>query len=234
MKKFLNQTGKPLIILSAVMAGSCTSSPPPPPPQPTFSVHFNTPIDLVQYRASFPAANPSGAHTRSRLSTECPNCWTNVRIEAYASAKNWGAENFPNTPGGVYPIGTITNLGNFPTVMYSLKPSTEADYRILITNENGVPGWAIVESSKIALFGAVTVKAKGKLKGCHHAKKPKSEADFRNCDYEGSARSPMNLASTSGLDIIARFMSNERKKSMTLEDPGWISCTEGCCTLSME
>lgn len=231
------QKAKRTLVWSAVIAsvalaiGCQPSHQPNVAARPTFNVQIGTTIDLNAYRASIPGPPESG-HARSRLGQGCGNCWTNVKISAYNWAKNWGAANFPANSGDMYPIGHIVNMGPVTTDMYGLKTNAHAEYDIYITNDAGAAAWQIIEVPNAAT-GMLTVRAKGKLHSCGHRPKPKSEADFRACDYGASARGPIRLAGESGFEhLLARLLSNSAKPPQVLEDPGWISCTEGCCTLT--
>jgi hypothetical protein len=217
--------------LTVLFSACAPSHPPAVAAAPTFHVQIGTTIDLNAYRASLPAPGQNG-HTRSRLGEGCGNCWTTVSISAYSWAKNYGAANFPANPGDMYPIGHIVNSGPVTTDMYSLKTNAYAEYDIYITNDAGAAAWQIIEVPNAAT-GQLSIRSKGKLHSCGHSAKPKSEADFRNCDYGPQTKGEIRLAGESGLEeLVARLLSRRGPAFMVGEDPGWISCTEGCCTLS--
>jgi hypothetical protein len=219
-------------IASVVVAGGCSPNPSPAPVSPAFNVQVGTNIDLNAYRASLPTPPRTSGHTHARLGAGCGNCWTNVSIQAYSWAKNYGAAHFPTNPGDMYPLGHIVNMGPVTTDMYSLKTNAYAEYDIYVTNDAGAAAWEIIEVPN-APFGRLTVRSKGKLHSCGHTPKSSSEADFRNCDYSAT-KSAIQLAGASGLEeLVARLLSRKPNAVTVGEDPGWISCTEGCCILTV-
>lgn len=208
-----------------------SSSAPPAPAQ--WNLPLNTTIDLNAYRASLTPSRGPG-HTRSRLGHNCGNCWADVTIQAYSWTKSWGVSHFPANVGDSYPIGHLSNADAVTTEMYSLKPNTIAEYDIYIFNDGGVPSWKIVEVP-VGRTGQITEVTRGKYRECTgHGPKPSSDADFRNCDYEkiAAVQAPVRLANAKGIDaLVERVMSRFSKFPPADEDPGWLTCTEGCCTM---
>lgn len=187
--------------------------------------------DLNAYRAALPAFPKANGHTRSRLAKGCDNCWTDVTIIAADTARFFGPGH-PPAQGDSVPVVFITNIGSRETVMYDLKPSSVANYVVYVINESGDIKWILAEVPSSAT-GSLQVRMKGGMHGCTHSKRPKSEADFRDCDYDLTLKGELRLAAESGVEgIIARFRNTTAM--MVGEDPGWVACTDGCCTLQQQ
>lgn len=225
------KTALGIAFLAGVLGCSGSNAPAGAPPSARPTLVVNTTTDLDAYRARRPVAT-GGSHTRSRLAAGCNNCWTNVTITSYDWARFYGSDNFPNPGDQPVLVGHIRNNGTLKTVMYNLEPSTVAEYDVYIVNENGAPGWALLEVPT-GPSGQLKFTGNGKFAACAgHPTKPKnSTSDFRNCDYGARQSQPLNLASVSGWE---QLISRALKKAMpaSLEDPGWFSCSDGCCTLS--
>lgn len=127
-----------------------------------------------------------------------------------------------------YIMGMISNQGQFEdstTEIPGTPPhTTAAEYYIVV--------WKSPIQSADMSLAIVSYDAQGKmnpdleihdlpkpLKPCNHAKKPKAEADFRDCSWTpviGNTNDSLNAA--------------KRKFTSTDVATPWFSCSEGCCT----
>lgn len=190
-------------------------------------------IDLTAYRASLPTFPNGNGHTRSRLGKGCGNCWTDVTIIASDTARHFGPGS-PPSAGDSIPVAFIRNIGTTETVMYSIKPSTQADYVVYVINSSGNAKWILVEVPT-GTTGQLKIKHRGELHGCGHPMVRRSEADFRDCDYNitrtDSDAKLLFASRSSWQGPLANFMA--KTSLIVTEDPGWISCSDGCCTMQL-
>lgn len=238
MKRFPYLVARIAIVAAGCMAlHACTPAQAPEPASAPAKarqdLRLGSSINLDEYRdnRAFP---PAGAHTRSRLAKGCTNCWTDVVIQAYAWSRFYGSDNFPAIGDDSILVGHIKNIGTRETEMYNLKPSTLAEYDVYVTNNAGAPGWVIIEVPN-GPIGVLVAKGHGKFNACvgHPGHPAKSYADFRNCDYGAFRGGALKLASLAGWEeLIARALG-KRNGEFAVEDPGWFSCSDGCCTLAI-
>lgn len=187
----------------------------------------NSVVDLEAYRQSFNRWEKRGGNTRTR---SAGSGTTDVTIEAYPWAHASGPKHVPPA-GRALLVGHLVNHGTLTTTMYSLKPGSVAEYFLFATNVNGEAGWEMREVSNEA-SGTMPVRARGMYVGCGHPPAKSSEADFKSC-ANAAMKHDLKLASSMGfVGIIQEWMSSNARKSAFLDDPAWISCDAGCCTLN--
>ena len=226
--------------VAALMSGCQPMSNPAPLTAHSFALpNTTTATDLVAYRAQLATFTRVGGHSRVRLaaSGSCPSpCGTVVTIEAY----DWTKDVPPNglSQGMSVPVAHITNNGPYTTEMYSLKTSDIAEYEVYATSNSSNPGITdfTIEEVPATRFGIIKTHVKGSYNSCHHNPAQASEADFRPCDlpHASLTRSILNLASSENWEaLVARAMTGFITSFHNVtEDPGWLSCTAGCCTLN--
>ncbi len=200
-------------------------------PQASFSLPGSTEdVDLAAYRQSFNKWPRVGGHRRTR---NAGSTTTEVTISAYPWAHASGPRHVPPA-GRSLLVGHLVNNGDETTTMYSLKPGSEAEYFLFITNVNGEAGWEMREVSNEA-SGPMPVRASGMYVSCNHGPAKSSEADFKSCAgaASASATSELRLASSFGfVGMIQEWFASRSTKTAFFDDPAWISCDAGCCTLS--
>lgn len=178
---------------------------------------------------------PRAGWLRPRLAKGCgSNCTVNVWIGAYAGAQSADSANPPEKP---LKIARIINTGAQETVMYNLKPYTQAEYDLVFQRDSdGRPQMVLVEIDR-ATTTRSTFK-KGGINNCHHARATFADADFWDCSHPRPSLPVIARASLVPVDILAQAIGSfvgELKKiagkpMYSSEDPIWFSCTSGCCT----
>lgn len=178
---------------------------------------------------------PRAGWLRPRLAKGCgSDCTVNVWIGAYAGAQSADSANPPETP---LKIARIINTGAQETVMYNLKPYTQAEYDLVFQRDSdGRPQMILVEIDR-ATTTRSTFK-KGGINNCHHARATFADADFWDCSRPRPALPVLARASLLPVDILVpavrSFVGELRKMAgkpeYDSEDPIWFSCTSGCCT----
>lgn len=113
--------------------------------------------------------------------------------------------------------------------MYGLRPGFE--YFLFATNVGGETGWEMREVGP-GSSGTMPIRARGMYTSCNHPPASKSEADFRECTAESSKASEVKVASSAGMSAAILEWIAARSKQGFLDDPAWISCDGGCCTLN--
>jgi hypothetical protein len=184
-----------------------------------------------------PLGAPVAGWLRPRLAKGCgSNCLVNVWIGAYSGAQRADSANPPARP---MKIAHIINTGTHETIMYDLKPFTQAEYDLVFQRDAaGQPELELVEIPRIT--GTLSINKKGKIKNCHHAPATFADADFWDCAPPRPIIPVVAEASLFPFGILARatrsFVGELTKTSHSLmyppEDPIWFSCTSGCCTAS--
>ena len=134
---------------------------------------------------------------------------TSVRIDATPDSRFVG----PKTAdaNGVI-VARIKNNGAFQATMYGFKPGPFEYYFIVYGNKTGSATWSLEEVNTSAGFSHTSI-ATGTMKGCGHAPAKASKASFQSCDHSSSA-----------------IGSSLREGG---DQPGWVSCSEGCCTFGI-
>ena len=195
--------------------------------------HRDSVVNLVALRARIDALPMGAGHTRMRIAstTACSNCGTAVEIVAYAGAMGVGPNRPPSAPQAV---ARMTNIGPYPTQMYSMKTSAEAYYIVIAQADSaGRTEFVVAEVPTTGATGLVRRVAKGGYRGCGHGPPKKNVADFRSCTFSSSLpEGILRLASQSGFEgMIGRALMRASAAMAISEDPGWVSCIDGCCLL---
>ena len=160
-----------------------------------------------------------------RRGLNCNGCMVPVDIAPVEGEETFDPSDPPAAPRAV---AHVVNKGAVATEMYGLQPDAD-DYFVVARDSLGKAMWSIVSIPKQA-HGTVTVfKGRG-VQGCHHKKADKPAAAFQTCDgaqhaSEGGRPSLMQLASR-GVDWLIGTVLR-----INAEDPAWIACTDGCCTM---
>lgn len=217
----------------------CAPNPAPVDQAPAVQYGFVMPppgtlTDLNAYRSRRPPVPAKSERTRSRLAKNCANCWTDVTIRPYDKSDLYGPhDNKPPVTSWV-PVAHIVNAGPSNTVRYDLEANTSADYDVYLANEAGVVLYKIVRVP-VGASGELTVVESGLYLACGHEKKPKAEADFRSCKYDGvritEGPALLRLASADSRGGIGSGLFDLKFPRAAAEDPGWLACTSGCCTM---
>ena len=177
------------------------------------------------------AGAPGAGWVRPRLSNKCDTCHVNVWIGAYSGAQSADSAHPPATP---LKIARIINTGLSETVMYNLKPYTQAEYDLVFRQGSiGRPQLVLVEIPRD--HGMPIAYKKGMINNCHHAPASFADADFWDCRARPTL--PMvTRASLFPVDFLAQGMRSLigglTKTGGSQEDPIWFSCTSGCCTVN--
>lgn len=227
------------VVLGTVVLGGCGTQTNPgnmtvltAPPGAVFTLPGpTTSVNLVNYKAAFNAWQRQGGHTRIRVSdqTVCDKCGTAVTIEAYPWASAYGPNHVPPAGRQVL-VGYLVNEGPYATRMYSLKGNHDADYFLFATNVGGQIGWEMRELGA-GTTGPMPIRSQGMYTSCGHGPPSRNEADFRRCKYESRRDSGILTLATSTSSWKDLVTSALRRLVPLDEDPAWISCTGGCCTL---
>lgn len=192
-----------------------------------------TQVNLGNYRTTFNSWQRQGGHTRVRIASAlvCPKCGTAVTIEAYAWANGYGPNRVPPVGKQVL-VGYLKNTGPYATEMYSLKGNGDAEYYLFATNVGGLIGWEMREVGP-GTTGTMPINSHGMYTSCGHGRPTRNEADFRRCNYESKrVDGVISLASADGWkDLVARALRAVKAPPLD-EDPAWLSCTGGCCTIN--
>lgn len=176
---------------------------------------------------------PRAGWLRPRLAKGCgSDCTVNVWIGAYPGAQSADSANPPAKP---QKIARIINTGAHETVMYDLKPFTQAEYDLVFQRDSvGQPLLVLVEISRITAMHIAFKK--GKINNCHHTPTTFADADFWDCSHPRPSLPVIARASLVPVDILGQavrsFLGALRKTTdqPSDEDPIWFSCTSGCCT----
>ena len=158
----------------------------------------------------------SGSHVRSRKDTNGGR--VAVTLTALPSVIT---VNPHKAPAQRMQIATLTNAGPGVEALLRLKPSSVAHYEIYVLptmdTKHNAPRWEIVEVTKTATRVMMT----GYVNDCQHNASPSvPDIDFHTCAHH-----------------IANSGDRKRRHAQRdttdrgPNDPPWISCTTGCCTL---
>jgi outer membrane murein-binding lipoprotein Lpp len=140
-------------------------------------------------------------------------------------------------------VAWIENQSNDTTTENPVfKPKDEAQYLVRVYRDSVNPEakYQIIEVPSDA-HGTVSVIKSGVLIGCHHPLPSHPDADFKSCDSVhtpfgvAANRTPFGFAkmSSGGPSLRAvSFVRSLMSSVVVLEDPTWIPCNAGCCTLS--
>jgi hypothetical protein len=196
--------------------------------------------DLDSFRTQLDGFYRGPIHTHTRRAV-CPGtrgCVAQVTIQAVGRSKDINPGIGPR-PGRI--VAHILNLDpNHTTEMYSLKPSTQAEYYLYIdAAPSGVARWNILEVPT-GRSGTVRRDIQDSVVQCpansEHGAPPYSDVDFARC---GEHRYPITYkgAGILGNGAIERLFSTIASRFYTaapapsaLESTKWYWCDRGCCT----
>lgn len=198
-------------------------------------------VNLDSLRSQIDALPFSGAgHTRKRKMQGAP-VGISVKIRPVGDSYMIDSASGPVTPTIVAWIEN-QNLAS-TTENPVFKPKNQAQYLVQVYREVANPEakYQIIEVPS-GLRGTVTVIKSGVLIPCRHAPKPHPDVDFRACDgvhepfAAAPSRTPFTYAQMSTGSQSRRAVSYLRSffinSLLVAEDPTWIACNAGCCTLN--
>ena len=221
-------------VAGLVLAG-CTKKVENTPDTATVQANFNGDSLRNQIQA-LPFSGPG--HTRKRKMQGQP---VGVRVKIRPVGDSWMID---SAVGPAIPtiVAWIENQSHDTTTENPVfKPKDEAQYLVQVYRDSVNPEakYQIIEVPSDA-HGTVSVIKSGVLIGCHHGPKPHPDADFKSCDgvhtpFGVAANpTPFSFANMSGgpsLRVVS-FVRSLLSSVAVLEDPTWIPCNAGCCTLS--
>jgi hypothetical protein len=136
-------------------------------------------------------------------------------------------------------IARLSNAGPARDNFFGMQPSGKATYRLYATPRfdaaHGAAMWKLVEVD--GATGALTTVREGWFHDCQHNRVPtRADADFFPCTPHplGSKFAKFKKAGMfTGFfsDRILAMMFPADTTDRDPNDPPWISCTTGCCTL---
>jgi len=207
----------------------------------TMTVPIGADVDLESLRAQIEALPFSGyGWTRKRKMLDHA-VGVSVKIRPVGDSYLIDSASGPATPTIVAWIENQNLVSSAQNPEF--KPKNQAQYLVQIYREavNPEAKYQIIEVPS-GLRGTVTVIKSGILLPCWHAPKPHPDADFRSCD---GIHTPFGVASnptpfsyaqmwTGGQSAraVSLLQSFFTSSFPVLEDPTWIACNAGCCTLS--
>jgi hypothetical protein len=183
-------------------------------------------------------ATLAGGRTRKRKVEGC-DCGVDVNIKPVGNVHLINPANGPERPQYV---ARIYNTDRNQTTEYPrFKPGKDFVYYVEIYRRtDGRAGWRLLEMTHPPQ-PVVTAVDSGRLVGCSHDPNTTPDADFRGCNganplYTDSSQDRLKVQTSSltANPIYSRLVSTSRAFLVRAgrEDPTWISCTEGCCTLN--
>lgn len=159
-----------------------------------------------------------------RRGKDCNGCMVPIEISAVAGEQTFDPSNPPTAPQAV---ARVVNRGGVETEMYGFKPNAD-EYFVVANDGTGQPVWSIVNIPRAA-HGVATVRKGYKVKGCGHPRATNADAAFQTCKGKTHSFKPASLTQLAarGTDwIVAGILR------LYEEDPAWVACTDGCCTLN--
>ena len=232
------------ITAATLVMTACTQLAPAPPlvrSSATLAIPIGTEVNLDSVRAQIGSLPFSGAgYTRKRKMKDHP-IGISIKIRPVGDSYLIDSASGPPTPTIVAWIEN-QNLGS-TSENPEFKPKNQAQYLVQVYREVANPEakYQIIEVPS-GLRGTVTVIKSGILIPCHHPLPPHPDADFRSCDrvhepYAAApSRTPFAYAQMSTWGQSRRAVSYLRSffvnSPPVVEDPTWIACNAGCCTLS--
>jgi hypothetical protein len=191
------------------------------------------------------AALPRGPkHERRRKGENC-KCANWVTIQSVGETRDID----PND--GPMPARLVAYIENQDpartTEKPRFKPKTQAVYYVQVSRDapSSRAKWRLLEFPA-AGGGLIVAVDSGWVNGCGHAPADSADADFQDCSgyhftdstglvASGSSFRPGLLRATVlGRSVLSGFTNRNESRSAALlaEDPTWISCNAGCCTLT--
>ncbi len=142
------------------------------------------------------------------------------KVQATISA-NSDARTITKNNAGVGALMARMELkGPYETAMYNLKPGAFKYYVVVIPSASGGDmSWKLIQVAD-AGKAAISEIANGTFADCKHAANPgaPAKADWRGCD---------------ATRVQSAVQSRDSGGSGGGDQPGWVSCSEGCCTISV-
>jgi hypothetical protein len=142
------------------------------------------------------------------------------KVQATISANADARRITKNNAGNGTLMARMELKGPYATLMYNLKPGAFKYYVVVLPSAGGGDmSWKLIQ---VADNGKTAINeiGSGTFVDCKHAPNPSApaQADWRGCDdaHLKSAVQRMDSGGSGGGD-----------------QPGWVSCSEGCCTVSM-
>lgn len=190
------------------------------------------------------AALPRGPkHERRRKGKNC-NCANWVTIQSVGETEDIKPNDGPD------PARLVAYIENQDlsrtTEKPQFKPKTQAVYYVQVSRDapTSRAKWRLLEFPA-AGGGLILAVDSGWVNGCGHPPYVAPDADFKACDGQHLTDSTGMVASGSSFrpgmlratvltrNVFSGFTSREAPwRAMLLgEDPTWISCNAGCCTL---
>ena len=193
--------------------------------------------DLNALRAQIAVFDTGQTHIRKRKVEGC-ECGANVAIQSVGVTLDIKPDSGPAVPRLVAHI-VNRDSANRPTEKPRFRPMSEAQYYVQVYRDafTHAAKWRMLEVPTAA-HGLVAVTDSGSVHGCGHAAAATSDADFRDCDgwhphYTARATGAKfaSLTETTSLTGVMAFVRSMFRPAAGTEDPTWISCSLGCCTL---
>jgi hypothetical protein len=130
-------------------------------------------------------------------------------------------------------LGWISNSGSKKEKVYGFRPNDKANYTLYARSQSNGGGWRIEEDP---VGGGPTDPnwKTGQFVVCdtHPAAGP--DVGFKNCGAESSTAATMTKSSMTGgffNALFGRVLALILKPATDpLDAPGWVACTDGCCT----
>lgn len=197
-------------------------------------------IDLNRFRSQLAGfyRGPLHTHTRRAVCSGPRGCVAEVTIQAVGRSKDIDPRMGPN-PGRI--VGHIRNTdAEHTTEMYSLKPSSQAEYYLYIDRgPGGAARWNLVEVPA-GPSGAISKVVQDSVKPCNElsGREPPpqySDVDFARCGehyppgYKAAGIFGNEVLTTFFSSIVSRFRAPSPAAS-TIEAGSWYKCPTGCCT----
>ena len=216
---------------------------PSPPVAPVRTVYVGVPTDLDSLRASITVSFVGEEHTRKRK-IQGINFSANVKIHAVAHTGVVDSASGPMTPMVVAWIQNQNQL--FRTEDPAFKKKNEAQYIVQIFRDpgNGTAQYEILEIPSSSSGTLTRIKTGPILQCTHDHDLPRPEpvvhdADFKDCDGYAEPYPTLSptglltqpLVTATPLWSVAAHTILTRPGNAFGEDPTWIDCNAGCCTL---
>ncbi len=229
-------------LLSALALQGCQTQPRPTNERPAVVdlPRAGERTDLAAFRSRLAGFYRGPLHTRTRRAI-CPGtrgCVAEVTIQAVGRSLDIHPLRGPN-PGRI--VAHIRNLDSeHRTEMFSLKPSTQAEYYLYIdADPAGAARWNLLEVP-VGPSGTIARMVQENVVSCpaipEHAPAPYSDVDFARCGehaysspYKGAGLLA-NGAFGSLLSRIADRFHTASPAASALESGKWYWCPNGCCT----
>jgi hypothetical protein len=232
-------------LVTAVTVEGCHPQPTPPDERPA---EIDLPkagesINLDRFRTQLAGfyRGPLHRHTRRAVCAAprpgAPGCVAEVTIQAIGKSMDIHAKPGP-MPGRI--VGHIRNTDpEHTTEMYSLRPSSQAEYYLYIDRGPSGARWNLLEvpTRPFGPIGRVVLDSVTECNdGPGHEPLPEySDVDFSKCGEHYP--SPYKRAGILGNQVLPAFFSSIASRlraplpaASTIEAGSWYKCPTGCCT----